>query len=255
MTPATLLPDLPPTPPSAPGSAFKAELIGMLRDHSASKPRTKQAALGPSEIGHPCDRKLAYGLVREPRCNTAGDTLPALVGTAAHTEMEALLRDHNARCGPRWLIEQRVYPAPGFGGSMDAYDMRDAAVLDWKFPGATTMTKVRKDRDPGVIYRTQAHLYGLGAENMGLSPKLVRIVFLPRAGFSTGAFVWEAPYDRTIAQAALDRMWATMTMAYDLRVEDHPDRYSLFPVTPHMCEYCPFYAARPTGPYQCDGEP
>lgn len=248
-----LLPELPDVV-ERPGVAFKGELIAMLREFSASKPRSQQQALGPSEIGHPCDRRLALGLVREERCNdSAGDPLPSIVGTGAHAQMEDMLRWYNATHGARFLIEQRVYPAPGFGGTMDAYDMHEAAVVDWKFPGATKMTNVRKDDDPGVVYATQAHLYGLGAENMGLPVRTVRIVALPRGGFSTGAHVWERPYDRALAQAALDRMWSTMVMAHDLDVGEHPERYDLFPTTPHMCEYCPFFAAKPRGPYQCGG--
>lgn len=250
----TLLPELPEIV-ERPGVAFKGEVISMLREFSASRPRSQQQALGPSEIGHPCDRRLALGLIREERCNDqAGDPLPSLVGTGLHAQMEAVLAWYNATHGLRWLIEQRVYPAPSFGGTMDAYDMRDAAIVDWKGPGTTKMTAVRKDDDPGVLYSTQAHLYGLGAENMGLPVELVRIVFLPRAGFSTGAHVWERPYNRDVAQAALDRMWSTMAMAHDLDVGAHPDRYQLFATSPYMCEYCPFFAAKPQGPYQCVGD-
>lgn len=215
MNPADLLTAAPP--------AFKAELVAMLREHSASQPRSQQRRLGPSEIGHPCDRKIALSIADAPRCNDgAGDPLPSLVGTSAHSLMERLLHRYNDRHGLRFLIEQRVYPAPSFGGTMDAYDLATGCVIDWKFPGNSTMTKVRRTDDPGPVYRTQAHLYGMGAANLGLDVQTVRLVFIPRAGFATGIHVWEQPYDPEIAQAALDRMWGLTVMASDLDVYEHP---------------------------------
>lgn len=236
------------------GPTFKDELIAMLREHSALAPRSQQQALGPSEIGHPCDRKLALGLTGAPKHNSdPGDPLPSMAGTKLHEGMEEMLRGYNERNGTRFLVEQRVYPAPGFGGTMDAFDLRTGTVIDWKFPGASRMTAYRKSSDPGVIYRTQAHLYGLGATNMGLDVNRVRLVFLPRGGFSTGAHVWEEPYDEALARAALERMWGLIGMSADLKVDELPERYGLFPISPLMCEYCPFFAREPDAPTQCAG--
>lgn len=153
------------------GVTFKDELVAMLAHHSANQPRSQQRRLGPSEVGHPCTRKLAYGLTLAPRCNDhAGDPLPSMVGTGAHAQMEDVLAGYNEWHGQRFLIENRVEPTPGFTGTMDAYDLRDHAVIDWKFPGTTKMSTVRRDQHPGILYEVQAHLYGLGALRAGLTP-------------------------------------------------------------------------------------
>lgn len=254
MSLTTLLPPLPAAPPETPATKLKGELIGLLREYSANQPRSLQQAIGPSEVGHPCDRRIALQVFGSPQCNRhAGDPLPSLVGTSAHSMMEEVLRRYNAEHGPRFLIEQRVYPAHGFGGTMDAYDAATNTVIDWKFPGQTKMTKVRRDEHPGVVYETQAHLYGLGAARMGLPVKHVAIAFLPRAGFTTGMHIWHAAYDEQVAQAALDRMWSLIALGADLAVDEHPERFGLFPTTPFMCEYCPFFRPNPTGPHECRG--
>jgi len=236
------------------GVTFKDELVAMLAHHSANQPRSQQRRLGPSEVGHPCTRKLAYGLTLAPRCNDhAGDPLPSMVGTGAHAQMEDVLAGYNEWHGQRFLIENRVEPTPGFNGTMDAYDLRDHAVIDWKFPGTTKMSTVRRDQHPGILYEVQAHLYGLGALRAGLTPRIVRIAFIPRAGFSTNTYVWEVPWNPEIAMAAINRMTSTIAMAADLQVDRHPDRYAVFPATPFQCDYCPWHHLKPAGPYECAG--
>lgn len=236
------------------GVTFKDELVAMLAHHSANQPRSQQRRLGPSEVGHPCTRKLAYGLTLAPRCNDhAGDPLPSMVGTGAHAQMEDVLAGYNEWHGQRFLIENRVEPTPGFTGTMDAYDLRDHAVIDWKFPGTTKMSTVRRDQHPGILYEVQAHLYGLGALRAGLTPRIVRIAFIPRAGFSTNTYVWEVPWNSEIAMAAINRMTSTIAMAADLQVDRHPDRYAVFPATPFQCDYCPWHHLKPAGPYECAG--
>jgi hypothetical protein len=236
------------------GVTFKDELVAMLAHHSANQPRSQQRRLGPSEVGQPCTRKLAYGLTLAPRCNDhAGDPLPSMVGTGAHAQMEDVLAGYNEWHGQRFLIESRVEPTPGFTGTMDAYDLRDHAVIDWKFPGTTKMSTVRRDQHPGILYEVQAHLYGLGALRAGLTPRIVRIAFIPRAGFSTNTYVWEVPWNPEIAMAAINRMTSTIAMAADLQVDRHPDRYAVFPATPFQCDYCPWHHLKPAGPYECAG--
>lgn len=242
--------------PAPSGVTFKDELVAMIAQHSADQPRSQQRRLGPSEVGHPCTRKLAYGLTYAPRCNDhAGDSLPSMVGTGAHAQMEDVLTGYNARHGQRFLIEHKVEPAPGFSGTMDCYDLRDHAVIDWKFPGTSKMSDVKRNQHPGMLYEVQAHLYGLGALRAGLTPRTVRIAFIPRAGFSTHTYVWEAPWNPEIATAAINRMNAITAVAADLQVDQHPDRYGIFPATPFQCDYCPWHKTETTSPHQCAGGP
>lgn len=239
--------------------SFKDELVGMLREYSDNRPRSRQTRIGPSEIGHPCDRRMAMRLAGVEGIKSGGDPLPSTIGSWAHAGMEEMLTGYNKRHGERFLIEQKVYPlhpAPAYGGTMDCYDLRNDAVIDWKFAGAAKMTAVRRDSHPGEVYRIQSHIYGLGCERtLGLSPKTVHVAFWPRAGFSTGAVDWSEPYDRDLAIRAIERLDSLLIMADDLKVEQHPDRFAVFPIEPLQCEYCPFFSPSPTSPTECGGPP
>ena len=237
--------------------ALRREIGDLMRSYSANLPRSRQQTIGPSEMGHPCPRRVAQQAIGAPQCNRhAGDPLPSLVGTAAHTLMEDMLRDYNERNGERFLIERKVYPIEGRGGTMDCFDLETGTVIDWKFPGASTMKRVRQTDDPGPQYRAQAHLYGLGAVRAGLDVNAVAVVFFPRGGMlggRNGAHVWREDYDEQHAIDVIERMHALILMADDLRVDQHPERLALLPKTPHMCEYCPFFSLTPQDPYQCQG--
>src|SRR5438309_11787526 len=65
-----------------------SDLKNMLRQHARSHPRHLQIQLGPSEVGHPCSRKLAQGLLELPQINPQYDPLPSYIGVAAHKAME-----------------------------------------------------------------------------------------------------------------------------------------------------------------------
>jgi hypothetical protein len=211
-----------------------AEHIAALIDaDAANRPRSRQQAIGPSGIGDPCPRRIGYTLTATPAAVRGGDQLPAWIGTEAHTGMERITTGH-----PDWESEHKVtIPDPELGdihGTADAYHKPSATIVDWKFVGAAAM-KIYTRHGPGQQYRTQAHLYGLGMSLQGYTVDHVAIVFIPRAGLSSGIHVWSEPYSDTVAGQALDRLAAIRTIT---AVEGPAG----LPASPDAkCDWCPWH--------------
>lgn len=205
-------------------------------------PRSLQVALGPSEVGEPCARRMAYRLLDEPRVNTDSDPWAAIVGTAVHAWLADAFTAANQRLGRiRYLVEQRLEIVAGLGGSCDLYDADIATVIDHKVVGTTSMSKYKKEGPPDQ-YRAQAHLYGKGYANLGLPVKEVALAFYPRGGMLSGLHVWSEPFDPAIADTALQRMWTITETVAALDVEHAPERYALIPSEPgHRCTWCPWF--------------
>lgn len=246
-----------------------ADLKAVVHQHATSHPRHLQARLGPSEIGHPCLRKLAQGLLYggehgvtsdgpAPRINPPGDPLPSYIGVAAHAKLEDAVALDNSRLEakgmpPRWISERKVTIRPDLSGTCDLYDMWTHTVIDFKLPGTTAMTLYRKE-GPSPEYRTQAHLYGAGYIREGYPVERVGIWFLPRAGQLATSYLWTEPYDAGIVDTALSRIDLAVAMIDDLRVDEHPERLALIPRTPHHCSWCPYWSpVEHPSPVACPG--
>lgn len=110
-----------------------AELRDAIITADRTAPRSLQTALGPSEIGEPCARKLAYRLMDEPRINDDRDPWAAIIGTSVHAWLTGALTSVNHRTGTiRYLTETRVEIRTGLSGSGDLYDVQRATVVDHK---------------------------------------------------------------------------------------------------------------------------
>ncbi len=75
------------------------ELQNVIRHAAANAPRSLQSALGPSEVGLPCRRRLAYRLLDwlDEKPNPDSDPLPSTMGTAYHAWLaEAFERANEA---------------------------------------------------------------------------------------------------------------------------------------------------------------
>lgn len=229
------------------------ELKALIIDGAASHGRSQQRALGPSEVGHPCLRKLAYGLMGVPKCNSYSDPLPSVVGTGAHAQVEEFARKANERLGrTRWLPETRVTVRPGLAGTCDLVDLDTTTVIDWKFPGTSRMHHYRT-HGPSEVYRRQAHLYGRGMRNLGLPITDVGICFLPRGGELKNAYLWTEPYSDAVVAETLSRIDAVTLMLDDFDIDHHPENYQRIPATPDGCFVCPYHRSTPSGPYECNG--
>lgn len=222
-----------------------SDLLAVIRDQAAAAPRSRQRSIGPSEVGQPCDRRLALQLLGAPEQNTTRDSWPATVGTATHAWLADALIADNARLiaagkPPRWLVEQRVNVRTGLSGSCDAYDLHTRTVIDWKVVGTTALKKYRNG-GPGQQYRAQAHLYGVGWRNAGLEVDQVAIVFLPRAGMLPDTYFWSEPFNPELAQGALDRMDQLLVYMNVVDVDTHPEAMRALTRVTDMCGFCPFW--------------
>jgi len=218
-----------------------ADLIGTVVDAARYSPRSTQTSIGPSEIGHPCSRRLAYKLSGEHARWRDSDPWASIVGTAVHAWLASAFQAANLVLDePRWLVEQRVWPTPGISGSCDLYDLHTDTVLDHKVVGTATMTKAKKD-GPSQQYLVQSNVYGLGWQRLGRAPREVAIAYWPRSGFLSGLYLHRGPYDAALAHTALDRLTNISAAALSLRVDEHPERLALIPTNPgDECRYCPY---------------
>ncbi|MGW4028203.1 hypothetical protein ACWEFL_02605 [Streptomyces sp. NPDC004838] len=224
-----------------------AERIGQfIIDADSNSARSLQKAIGPSEVGEPCERQLSYKILDWPESNTARDPIAAIIGTGFHMWIGEKFEARNESLGgSRYKIEDRVTVREGYtpqatlAGSADLFDRMLAANLDWKLVGQSSLDKYRR-QGPGDKYRIQAHLYGLGQENAGETVNRVVIVFIARY-HELRVHVWSEPYDRTIALDALARLDRIRDRVMDLDPEAHPQRWADIP-TPEKpnCRFCPW---------------
>jgi hypothetical protein len=208
--------------------------------------RSAQTTLGPSEIGTPCDRRLAMELMGVPHVNPGGDGWASFVGTCGHTGMGEVYTFADAGTG-RYAVELPVFlgvpTVPR--GTTDLLDRRDGTVVDWKFMGKYSLDKFKKE-GPSETYRTQAHVYGYGAERAGEKVRNVAVVGLPRAGSSLDEMhIWTEPYDRKFAQDALARVERIAAATWTRGRSPQSDAVNMsvareFPVGDD-CRYCPFH--------------
>lgn len=233
-----------------------ADLKRLIRHGYENIPRHTQRELGPSQIGHECPRHLALATIApEEGVRRFDDPLPSLTGTAIHSLIEGFVPAFNAMIGyERFISERKVFMREGFGGTADLYDRDTETVIDWKNPSPDRAKKYIKN--PGNVYRKQAHLYGLGYEREGFAVKNVAVCLLPRGGQLRHAKLWSEPYDRQLALDTMKRYDQILVLADELDVEHHPERFGIFPAIPseENCEFCPFFSPKPDGnPYRCAG--
>lgn len=199
--------------------------------------RSAQRHLGPSEIGTPCDRRLAMSLLGMRPVNPGGDGFAAWLGTQGHRGMADIYEWADGRSG-RFAAEMPLtYPSKLVPrGTGDLLDRRTATFVDWKFLGFWSLKKLRTS-GPSPTYRTQIHTYAGGAVYRGEKVKHVAIVGMPRQGASLDEmYVWSEPYDKTVYESALKRV------AEIGKQLDGGATAVDFPVAAD-CRYCPFHLA------------
>ena len=229
------------------------DLRDMIHTKATNHPRNLQRELGPSEVGHPCMRKLAYGLMEVPRCNPEYDCLPSAFGVAMHTWLEDAARMANERLGyDRWITERKVEVTPGLSGTADLFDTETKTVIDWKNLGYTSFDAHVKH--PGPAYRNQVQLYGRGYKRLGYPVERVAIAMLPRTGTLSKMNLDIQPYSDKIVDKVLAQREAVLMMLDDFGVDADPARYQWFPITPDTCYFCPWWSANPKNPLQCSGK-
>lgn len=219
-----------------------AELLGQFIINAANhSPRSLQTAIGPSEIGDPCERKLSYKSLDWPVAAGERDPIAPVIGTGFHSWMQEAFEARNT--AGRYKIEEKVtvrdspVETARVRGSSDLYDRETRTNYDWKLVGVSSLDKYRR-HGPGGQYRIQAHLYGLGQENAGEAPERVAIVFVGRY-HELRVHVWWERYDRQVALDALDRLDRIRQRVIDLDPEANPQAWQQIPMDPDAkCRFC-----------------
>jgi hypothetical protein len=237
-----------PAGPSNGSSPWAVRYAGELRqvviEHAANAPRSLQTRLGPSELGHQCDRQVIGKMAGVPRTNHVTDPWPSVMGTAGHAWMDGAFTADNSRHGHRWEPERKVQPWPGAEGTSDLYDHKQFAVVDHKFLGDSTLGDLRRHGPPWHYY-VQLLLYGLGYRREGFRVDRVVIVAWPRTKSSlAGMYVWDHPLtdadDAILVQVyqltQVRRRVAELVASGQLTINQ-------VPATPDddSCYFCPFY--------------
>ncbi|MFJ9848607.1 hypothetical protein [Streptomyces sp. NPDC101150] len=216
------------------------ELFYAYDNRKSADNRSAQAHLGPSEIGTPCDRRIAMSLMQVPPVNPGGDGWAAFVGTCIHAGLADMFRwaDHGTG---RYATEMPL-TLPSVTVPKGTGDLLDRTMLlfaDHKCMGNSSLSKLRLD-GPSNTYRVQVHTYAYAAIRDGEHVEHVAIVAWPREASSLkGLHVWTEPYDESIALAALARAEDIAARAHHLGRDGNPRRFDAF-TTADDCRFCPF---------------
>lgn len=229
---------------------LRDDLMTIIEDAARNEPRTRQRSIGASDLGSPCDRKLAYQLMGAEPVNINQDEWPATVGTAIHRWLESAFRGADG-----WITERKIQIGEFVTGTCDLY--QDGMVIDHKTVGTDVMRKIRKEGPPPE-YVVQVQLYGYGYRLTGAKVDTVALAFYPRSGWLSNMYTWVNDYDESIALAALNRLYLIAGQALNLDLANNPHRFQQIDAVPHNCGFCPFY--RPdmdpqlaAGPDGCPG--
>ena len=217
--------------------AYANELIDVVTRAGIWTPRATQVAIGPSEVGHPCTRRLAYKLLDWDKPNESqGGSWAAQVGTAIHGYLADVFSKREG-----FLVEQRVTIRGNLTGTVDLYDTTTGVVIDWKTTGASKLAAYRKDgADPQHVI--QVHLYAYGLAAQGADVKKVALAYLPTSGQLSDGYVDIRDYDENIALDAFKRLDTIHALLAQVDVEQNPEFWSQIPAkTSRLCAWCPYF--------------
>lgn len=228
------------------GQRYARTLRGVITRQATMAPRSQQVRLGPSEVGVECHRQVIGKMTRARRTNNVSDPWPSIVGTAVHAWLAKAFDDDNVRDQVlRWVTEAAVEPAPGLGGHADLYDSAEAAVIDHKVLGASSLAKVKSAAGPSRKYRVQLILYGYGFRLLGLPVKRVVLAAYPRtAATLDGMFLWDhvlQPEDDDLVKEVLRVTGVRQALAQEILAGQMT--LEQVPASPDddECFFCPFY--------------
>lgn len=172
------------------------QLIQALHAKDASRSRSKQTEVGPSELGG-CKRRVWYRLNGHDAVNRNQSKLAAIMGTAIHKEIEHALEALNKP--DTYLIENEVV-FDGMKAHVDLYLPENKEVVDWK-----TVKIKNLGFFPSRQQRWQVHTYGYLLRNgNNVEVEKVTLVAIPRDGSEEDIVVHSEPYNEAIAIEALE---------------------------------------------------
>jgi hypothetical protein len=212
----------------------KELLLSVLHEKDASKSRSKQKQVGPSEIGG-CRRKVWYKLNDQPETNDNLSKLAAIMGTAIHAEIEKAIESVDPN-GEKYKVELEVEYGD-IKAHIDLFVPETGDVIDWK------TVKVRNlSYFPSMQQRWQVQVYGYLLAKNGYAVNRVSLCAIARDGDERDVKVHTEDYDESIALEALGWLAAVKEAAEP----PAPEKDSSF------CQsYCQFYDA--SGQMGCVG--
>lgn len=223
-------------------AALRADLQEIIAWADRGSERSQQREIGVSEVVATCWRRIGYQIAGIPERGIPSDPWPAIVGTAIHMWLQqAVDKFEDTRAIGRWFTEMTVHPSADVMGHTDLYDRHTFSCIDYKSKGAEELKEIRLGNIPSDAI-DQVQLYGLGHERAGRKVERVALVFVPRAGWLSGMYVWSGDYDRQRAEEILEkhRRIAAGIKYYD--VGSKPENWQKFPaVTGRGCSHCPWH--------------
>jgi len=213
----------------------KELLLQVLHQKDANKSRSKQAQVGPSEIGG-CRRKVWYRLNNQPETNLELKKLAAIMGTAIHSEIEKSIQAIDPK-GEKYWVETEVEYG-GIKAHIDLFIPETGDVVDWK-----TVKVKNLSYFPSTQQRWQVQVYGYLLEKSGKAKvNTVNLVAIARDGDENDVRLHSEPYDEAMAIEALNWLAAIKESA----TPPDPEKEENF------CKhYCQFYDA--SGQMGCVG--
>lgn len=254
---------------SAWAQRYSQELREVVIRYADRLPRNVQRHLGPSELGHYCDRqlvgKMAGVSLGAGGTNHMHDPWASIVGTAIHAFLEETFKWEGNRliaearmntpvgqpfpeASPRWWTERKVCPDPGMPsphpGTADLYDAQTLTLTDHKCQSEGVRDKLRRNGPPHH-YFMQMLLYAVGYINEGMDVQRVALVSWPRTHSTLDdMYVWEHVITDEDIAAVVDLIEKTAVREElaKLVVTGEVGFFEL-PATPSAddCQYCPFF--------------
>lgn len=204
----------------------KELLLHVLHNKDASRDRSKQTQVGPSEIGG-CRRKVWYRLNAQPETNENQSKLAAIMGTAIHAAIEDAI-GHIDPDGKEYLVETEVSHGD-MKAHVDLFVPSTGAVIDWKTSKVKNLSYF-----PSKQQRWQVQVYGYLLAKNGYDVKTVNLVAIARDGSEKDVKVHTEPYDEATALEAF--AWLEAVKASEVLPE--PEKDATF-----CASYCQYYDA------------
>lgn len=230
-----------------PMDPFELQIATMLKEifyqYTNRSRRSQQTTLGPSQVGTPCDRRLVMHFLQAPKVNPGGDNWASFVGTQIHNGLEGMFKWADAGQG-RFAVEQRLqFPSNLVPrGTADLIDRTLFMVDDHKAMGQWSLDKLRTS-GPSPLYRTQLHVYGMGARQKGERIDRVALIGWPRDKSNLDdLYVWSEPYDPQIARDALQRVEGLRDWAVKMQADGStPQQVAEAASIADDCRFCPYH--------------
>ncbi len=224
---------------------YKADLLRIVQKHIDRNPRSSQQLIGPSGAGG-CQRKVAFQLAYGAAESGRPGGYASFKGTTMHSEYDAIFKATAETMtlpdgSPRFLSDLKLpQVSPSIaGGTLDLFDALWGRVIDFKFPGDGTMDKARAGTISST-YETQIQLYGLGAQQMGLTVHSVALLYMPMCGDNLHAksvlHLWD--FDPEMAWAAIRSVERIQNM---LQVASPRAVMEVMSTKSDFCQSCPCF--------------